>query len=115
MATARITSRMVLAQVQGQLEQVLVENRLLREQLANMTEAALTNAGVPAIQWVWEWQPVGNDPAGYNWTTARSEGYARGQAARMESENLLVNWGTFRKAAPGEVEALDRQYAGLFN
>ena len=115
MATARITSRMVLTQVQGQLDQVLVENRLLREQLANMTEAALVNAGAAAHQWVWEWQPVGNDPAGYNWVAARSEGYARGQAARMESERLLVNWGTFRKAAPGEVAALDRQYAGLFN
>ena len=115
MATTRITSRMVLAQVQGQLEQVLMENKLLREQLANMTEAALTNAGATAVQWIWEWHPVGNNPAGYNWVAARSEGYARGQAARMESENLLVNWGTFRKAARGEIDRLDRQYAGLFN
>jgi len=115
MATTRISSRMVLVKVMAELDAVRVENLLLREQLADMTEAALTNAGATAVQWLWEWHPVGNDPAGYNWVAARSEGYARGQAARMESGNLLVNWGTFRKAAPGEVDALDRQYAGLFN
>ena len=115
MATTRITSRMVLVKVLAELDTVRAENRLLREQLTNMTEAALINGGAAAVQWVWEWHPVGNNPAGYNWVAARSEGYARGQAARMESERLLVNWGTFRKAAPGEVDALDRQYAGLFN
>jgi len=115
MATKRITARVVLVKVMAELDAVRAENLLLREQLSNMTEAALINAGATAFQWIWEWHPVGNNPAGYNWVGARTEAYARKKAAAMESENLLVNWGTFRKAAPGEVDALDRQYAGLFN